>query len=134
MALIPHKWRRVSLALLVVGGWLVYRVLAPTFPQDRTVLLAFEPGGLKDVANVSVNWTGEEFQAGEPSAGATVYLQRVPANNVVRSHVRLPNGPFWAQITMEQRSGRRRSVRRRIVLDGETVTIHVPPAASTLPH
>ena len=130
MALLHGKWKRLGFILLLLGGALVYRTISPLLPEDRTILLRYRPGDLRRLSSVSITWTGIVFQPGEPAAGSTLYVPPSPSSGLLRGHVRLPDGPFWVTIVSEFHDGRTATLRRRLVLDGRTLTIHVPPLPS----
>lgn len=115
--------RKISSLVLLVGGAVVALSLAPKAPVARSVDFRLE-GETSDLVRLDVAWTraGEE-KTGDPVLGSSFRFERGQAPKIVRTTVRLADGSYALDVTLE-RVDRTESMHRNVTLsDSDQITI-----------
>lgn len=116
--------RRLSSVILVIAAVAVYfGVIDPRVGEDHAVSFELQ-GPTQDITRIEAVWTkvGDEE---EPASGSTLNFDAGTAPRSVRTSVYAADGEYWLDLTLV-RGGHRSTLRRRIALDGEEITVFVP--------
>jgi len=134
-----HRWHRGRAArgVLVVGGAALACSLARQSPRDETVHVVLGNAAPR-VEEVRVRWgqAGSEGRGGAPAPGpdatwsrelreARFQFDRGRAPRVVTEQIRIPRGEYVVEVEVERGAVPPELVRRRVSVDGSTVTIDV---------
>lgn len=116
------RFRRFAPLILVAGAAAAGSVVAPHVPHDRTLQL--ELSDPSSVTRVDLAWD-EAALSDRAIQGASFRFQPGSAPTSIRTNVRLPNGRYDLDVTVE-RGADRRAFHRVITLgDSDRITIPI---------
>jgi ferric-dicitrate binding protein FerR (iron transport regulator) len=123
----PPTRRRLLPLLLVVAGGICVALLSPHAPRSRSVDFRIEEDHAS-VVRLDVTWSrvhGDKKGASKPDtvAGGSYRFEPGTAPKIIRTNVRLPNGTYALDITLE-RADHSASIQRTVTLgDSDQITI-----------
>jgi hypothetical protein len=115
--------RRAGGLLLVAGALLALRPFAAVLPRDHEIELPLREHA--DVARLELVWTPEGVE--EAAQGSALRFAPGSAPRRPRVVVRLPDGRYDVEITIESVDGTRRVLHRAVTLgEADRITLPIP--------
>jgi hypothetical protein len=116
--------RRIAPLLLLAAGVVGYATLGPKLPRDHEVKILLGPNQ-PTVSALELVWI--DPRNAERDAALTTRWQFTPgsAPRVLQTEVRLPNGPWDLDITLEHAAAPPSHLTRRIELEGSILVVHL---------
>jgi hypothetical protein len=111
--------------LLLAGGVLVFVSVGPHWPKERKIEFRFD-SDVGSIVRLDVTWTRVEgsVENEDVALASSFRFEAGSAPKIVRTNVRLPDGTYALDITVE-RVDRSESLERSLTL-GDTDEITVP--------
>jgi hypothetical protein len=119
--LLSPRLRKFAPLLLIAGAVVAGGMLLRHLPKERTVELRLDDA--PSVTRVELAWAARE-QAGEPVQGGTWHFPSGSAPKSLRTLVRLPDGRYDLDVTVERGPGR--EAFHRVVTLGDSDRISIP--------
>jgi hypothetical protein len=120
--LLSPRLRKFAPLLLIAGAVVAGGMLLRHLPKERTVELRLDDA--PSVTRVELAWASHGEQVGEPVQGGTWHFPSGSAPKSLRTLVRLPDGRYDLDVTVERSQGR--EAFHRVVTLGDSDRISIP--------